>query len=117
MPHQRENPRHSLRGTRNELPGFSLHREPFARQAIDVVRQPDHEQDDHEHEALDPGALHHAEGHRLPAHLLHDRPEDVAAVERKEGEEVDDRQREGDDRQDPHHLADVGQDRLAGDLV
>ena len=53
-----------------------------------------------QHEADDAGPLHDAERDRPPAHLLGQRPEDVPAVERQEREQVDDRQRQRDHRQD-----------------
>ena len=46
------------------------------------------------------GLFHDAEGDRAAADLLDQAPEDVAAVERQEGEQVDDGEREADDGQD-----------------
>src|SRR5215211_228630 len=82
----------------------SGHLEALAREPVDVVRQAHQEDQDHQHEADHPGALHHAERHGLAPDLLHNRPEDVAAVEWEEREQVHDRQRERDDREDAHHL-------------
>src|SRR4051794_8955915 len=48
-------------------------------QSPDVVREADDEQDHHECEADEAGPLHDAERDRAPAHLLGQRPEDVAA--------------------------------------
>src|SRR3954452_10097612 len=59
----------------------SAHLEPLARQPAEVVRQPDHEQPDHEREADEAGALHDAERDRPAADLLRDLPEDVPPVE------------------------------------
>ena len=56
-------------------------------------------------------------GTGLRAHLLDDRPEDVAAVERQEREQVHDRERQRDDREDPDRVGEVADDRLARDLV
>src|SRR3954453_16440137 len=86
-------------------------------QDVYVVRQADYEEHDHEHEAHHSGALHHRERHRLAPDLLHDRPEDVPAVEWQEREQVHHGQGERDDRHDPEHVAGVGEDRLAGALV
>ena len=49
---------------------------------------------------MKPGALHHAERDRAAADLLGQRPEDVAAVERQEREQVHHAERERDQRQD-----------------
>jgi dephospho-CoA kinase len=77
------------------IDGALSHAEALAAgQSPDVVGQADIEQHQHEHEADDPGALHDAEGDRLAADLLGDRPEDVAAVKRQERKQVDDRQRQ-----------------------
>src|SRR3954452_25437949 len=91
--------------------------EPLAVQHADVIREPDHEQQDHEREAHYPRPLHRLQRHRAAAHLLHDRPEDVAAVERQEREQVHNRERERDHRHDQDHVAAVVEDRLARDLV
>ena len=48
---------------------------------------------------MKPGALHDRERDRAAAHLLGERPEDVAAVERQEREEVDHAERERDHRE------------------
>ena len=58
-----------------------------------------------------------AKGTGLRRTLLDDRPEDVAAVERQEREQVHDRQRERDERQDSEHVGKVVEDRLPGRLV
>ena len=66
---------------------------------------------------MHPGLLHDPERHRPPADLLDQAPEDVAAVERQEREQVDDRQREADHREHGERAARVELDRLARDLV
>ena len=66
--------------------------------------KPTTNRNDHEQEADDAGPLHDAERDRPAAHLLGQRPEDVAAVERQEREQVDDRQRQRDDRQHAQRL-------------
>ncbi len=60
------------------------------------LREAEEEEHDHEDEAERAGALHHPEGHGPAAHLLDQAPEDVAAVERQEREEVDQAEREAD---------------------
>src|SRR3954447_26912378 len=91
--------------------------EAAAREAADVVREADHEQEHHEHEADHAGLLHDPERDRPPAHLLDQAPEDVAAVERQEGEQVYYGQRQADHRQQRERAAGVEGDRLAGHLV
>src|SRR5919202_1704219 len=99
------------------LPGTrSAHAEALPRQPPDVVRQADEEEAEHEREAEEARALHHAERHRAAPDLLDERPEDVAAVERQERVEVDDRERERDQRDDPDGVPGVVLDRLARDL-
>src|SRR4051794_4929125 len=66
--------------------------EALAAQRVDVVREADREERQHEDEADQAGLLHDAERDRLAAQLLGDGPEDVTAVERQEREQVDDRQ-------------------------
>ena len=51
------------------------------------------------------------------ADLLGERPEDVPAVERQEREQVDDRERQRDQREDVERARRVERDRLARDLV
>ena len=63
------------------------------------------------------GALHHPEGHRSAAHLLDQAPEDVAAVERQEREEVDQAEREADHGEQDQRLAGAELDRLVGDVA
>ena len=90
---------------------------PAPGQATDVVAQAEEEEHDHEHEAERPGALHHPVGNRFAPHLLDQAPEDVAPVERQEGEEVDQAEREADDRQQRQRLAGADLDRLVGDVA
>ena len=54
---------------------------------VDVVREADHEDHQHERETDDARPLHRAERHRPPPHQLDERPEDVAAVQREEREQ------------------------------
>ena len=82
-----------------------------------VRRGVDQEQPDHEHEPNYARPLHHGERYRSAPDLLHDGPEDVAAVEREEREQVDDRERQRDQRDDADGLPRVVPDRLARDLV
>src|SRR5215210_2877564 len=82
-------------------------------QPADVVRQADHEQ----REAYEAGTLHHAEGDRPAAHLLGQRPEDVAPVERQEREQVDDAERERDHSEQEERSVGAELDRLARRLV
>src|SRR4051794_1150720 len=81
-----------------------------ARQPIDVVRQPQNEQPDYEHEADHPCPLHNGIGDRPPAHELDKRPEDVPAIERQEREQVDDRQRQRDHCEQEDRVAPVVRD-------
>src|SRR3954451_11536898 len=90
----------------------SSYSESLALQRVDVVRQADQEDRNDEHEAHDARALHDREGDRPPADLLGDGPEDVAAVERQEREQVHDRQRQRDDGQDLQGVDEIGVDRL-----
>src|SRR4051794_20293328 len=62
--------------------------EAVAGQSPGVVAEADQEQHDHEREADEAGTLHDAEGDRAAAHLLRHGPEDVAAVEGQEREQV-----------------------------
>ena len=91
--------------------------EAAAREAADVVREADEEQEDHEHEAEHPGLLHHAIRDGTAAHLLDQAPEDVAPVERQEREQVDDREREADHRQQQERPPQVLREALASGLV
>src|SRR5215217_6039594 len=92
-------------------------REALSGQAPDVVRQPDNEQRDHQREADEPGALHDAERDRATAQLLGQRPEDVAAVERQEREQVDDPERQRDHREQEQRAVGAEVDRLPRRLV
>ena len=60
----------------------STHAEALPAQPVDVVRQADEEEHEHEQEPDHARALHDREGDRPAADLLGQRPEDVAAVER-----------------------------------
>ena len=71
----------------------------------------------HQREADEPGALHHAERDRAAAHLLGQGPEDVAAVERQEREQVDHAERERDQREQEDGAVGRQLDRLARGLV
>src|SRR5215210_6636317 len=64
--------------------------EALTGQATDVVRQPEREQPDDEHEADDAGFLHQGVGDGLAPDQLHEGPEDVPAVEGQEREQVHD---------------------------
>ena len=64
------------------------------RQAADVVREPDHEQHQHEPDADDRDALVDTPGDRPSARALDDRKDDVPTVEREERQEVEQRNRE-----------------------
>src|SRR6476469_2519604 len=92
------------------------HPEARATEPSDVVGQPDHEQHDHEHEPDRAGALHDAERDRPAADLLRHGPEDVAAVERQEREQVPHREAQRDDRQDEDRLREVEAEALLRDL-
>src|SRR5918999_593951 len=91
--------------------------EAFVGQPVDVVREPDEEHEQHQHHPDESRPLHDAERDRFAADLLDDRPEDVAAVERQEREQVDDRQRQRDQGEDADRVGHVVEDRLAGHLV
>src|SRR3954469_22822724 len=90
--------------------------EPAVVEAVDVVREPDREQDHHQQEPHHAGPLHDAEGDRAPADLLHEAPEDVAAVQRQEREQVDDRQREADEGDQRQRLDGAVGERLMRDV-
>jgi hypothetical protein len=79
--------------------------------------RPDREQQQDEHEADHAGALHDAERDRPAAQLLGERPEDVAAVERQQREQVDHRERQRDQPEDEDRLLDVDVERAARRLV
>src|SRR3954454_1001029 len=91
--------------------------EAIPRQPADVVGEADEEQHEHQREAHETGPLHHAERDRAPAHLLRQRPEDVAAVEREEREQVDHAERQRDDREQIERLCRADLDALARGLV
>src|SRR5436190_9982401 len=91
--------------------------ETLATQAIDVVAQADNEEKRDQHEADDRGPLDQAVGDRAPTDLLGHRPEDMAAVEGQEGEEVHHRQRQRDDGEDAEGLNGVELEGLARGLV
>src|SRR3954452_7149815 len=61
-----------------------------AREPPDVVREADEEERQHEREADEARPLHDAEGDGAAPDLLRECPEDVAAIERQEREQVDD---------------------------
>src|SRR3954447_24969443 len=63
--------------------------EAAPREPPDVVREADEEEREDEREPDEACPLHDAEGDRPAADLLRERPEDVAAVERQEREQVD----------------------------
>ncbi len=82
------------------------------------LREAEEEEHDHEHEADRAGALHTPAGNPLAAHLLDQAPEDVAAVERQEREEVDQAEREADDGEQDERLGRArAVDRLVGDVA
>src|SRR4051794_17765327 len=91
-----------LLSTSTPLPGVLrlLHSEAIAPEPVDVVGQPNDEQHDDQHETDVAGLLHDPERDRATPDLLRERPEDMPPVQRKEGEQVDDRQRERDQGQD-----------------
>ena len=79
--------------------------------------RPIDEQHQHQDEADHARPLHHRERHRRAADLLDEAPEDVAAVERQEREQVDERQREADHGEQEERLAGVELDACRVDLV
>src|SRR2546429_468432 len=70
------------------IPRVLPHVEALAGQSPDVVGEPDDEDEQHQRDPDCARALHDAEGDPPAAQLLGDRPEDVAAVQRQEREEV-----------------------------
>src|SRR4051794_20503725 len=88
-----------------------------AREPPDVVREADEEEREHEREADEARPLHDAEGDGTAADLLRQRPEDVAAVERQEREQVDDAEGERDDGEQEDALGHAELDALARDLI
>src|SRR3954449_2799298 len=88
-----------------------------ARQPADVVGQPDEGDEDDDHEADDARSLHHGEGNGATADLLGHGPEHVSAVQRKEREEVDDRQGQRDQGEDEQRLGGVERERFARRLI
>src|SRR5919201_134006 len=91
--------------------------ESLALKASNVVGESHNEHQYDKHESHHTGPLHDAEGDRPAPDFLDYGPEDVAPVERQEGEEVHDRQRQRDDRQDLDGVGHVAEDGLPGDLV
>src|SRR3954452_12655053 len=91
--------------------------EALATQPTDVVAQADDEEEGDEHEADHRGALDDAVGNRASADLLGHGPEDMAAVERQEGEEVHHRERQRDDGEDGERPDGVELEGLARGLV
>src|SRR3954452_18355515 len=85
-------------------------------EAVDVVREADREQDHHQQEPHHAGPLHDPEGDRAPTDLLHEAPEDVAAVQRQEREQIDDRQREADEGDQRQRLDGAVGERLMRDV-
>src|SRR3954469_3610436 len=67
-------------------PGWLLHPEAAILEPADVVGQPNGEQQDDQDESHVAGLFHDAERDRATTHLLRQRPEDMASVQRKEGE-------------------------------
>src|SRR4051794_30075121 len=68
--------------------------EALAGQPSDVVGEADEEDEQDEHDADDARPFHDREGDRAAADLLGERKRYVPAVERQEGEEVDDAERQ-----------------------
>src|SRR4051794_1034595 len=91
--------------------------EPLPAEPVDVVGQADDEEEGDEHEADDRGPLDQAGGDRAPTDLLGHGPEDMAAVEGQEGEEIHHREGERDDREDAQRLDGVELEGLARGLV
>jgi Transmembrane secretion effector len=79
-------------------------------QRRDVVGQPDHEDQQDQREPDDAGALHHLERNPLAPDLLGQSPEHVAAVEWEEREQVDDPERQRNQRKDPQSLSGAGRE-------
>src|SRR3954453_5385095 len=86
-------------------------------EVADVVGQADGEHQQDQGEAHGAGPLEHRERDRAAADLLGQRPEDVPAVQRQEGEQVDQAQRERDERQDLEGLRGALGEPLLGGLV
>src|SRR5438105_2558877 len=78
--------------------------EAWAAERRDVVAEADHEQHHDQHEADHPGPLHHLERDPPTPDLLGHGPEHVPAVQRQEREQVDDAQRQRDQREDLERL-------------
>src|SRR3954466_8258884 len=91
--------------------------EPLPAQPVDVVGQADDEEEGDQHEADDRGTLDQAVGDRTPTDLLGHGPEDMAAVQGQEGEEIHHREGERDDREDAQGLDGVELEGLARGLV
>src|SRR4051812_3285558 len=91
--------------------------EPLPAQPVDVVGQADDEEEGDQHEADDRGPLDQAVGDRTPTDLLGHGPEDMAAVQGQEGEEIHHGEGERDDREDAQRLDGVELEGLARGLV
>src|SRR5215210_1151853 len=81
-----------------------------------VVREADHEQDQHERDADHRNALVELAAECAAADPLDDREGDVAAVEREQRQEVEEREREADQAQHEDEVAEALVERLRGDL-
>ena len=80
-----------------DLERASARVEAFAGDAADVVRQAEEEEPEDKGDADHRRSLHHPQRDRLAAaQLLDDRPENVAAVERQDRDQVDEPEREAD---------------------
>src|SRR3712207_261211 len=90
--------------------------ERLASQPVDVVREADEEQEEHERDPDRGEALVGGARDRPAANGLDDRERDVAAVERKERQEVQEREREADEREDPQVGREPEVERLARSL-
>ena len=83
----------------------------------DVVGEADHHQHHDEGEADHRRPLHHPQRDRAAAQFLDQRPEDVAAVERQDRQQVDQAEREADQGQQQQRRVDADVDRLVGDVA
>src|SRR5215218_6444908 len=91
----------------------SGHLEALAREPVDVVRQAHQEDQDHQHEADHPGALHHAERHGVAPDLILTRPEVGAAIGWELRLYTHVGERGGEEREDAHPNGKVNKDRVA----
>src|SRR5215207_2189463 len=89
----------------------------IAAEAADVVGEADHHQHHHQREPDHRRPLHHPQRDRAAAQFLDDRPEDVAAVERQDRQQVDQTQREADQGQQQDRFDGAAVDRLVGDVA